>query len=123
MNLKVLKWLLAHREALVQIAEIARGYDKALPFIKQWEIVDRIARIVIPILEEEAVTPKVLSRDDIYPDLWPDEEQTGENREVQILQAGSDVLTLGIDWKIIVETVLPIVIAILQALLRDKKEE
>lgn len=123
MNLKVLKWLLAHREALVQIVEIAKGYDKALPFIKQWEIVDRIARIVIPILEAESITPKLLSRDDIYPLIWPDEGEGSEPREVQILQAGSEVLALGIDWKIIVETVLPLVIAILQALLRDKKDE
>lgn len=123
MNLKVLKWLLAHRDALVQIVEIAKGYDKALPFLKQWEIVDRIARIVIPILEAEAVTPKVLSRDDIYTSVWPDDANSDEPREVQILQAGSDVLALGIDWKIIVETVLPIVIAILKALLKDDPEE
>ena len=119
MNLKVLKWLLAHREALVQIVEIAKGYDKALPFIKQWEIVDRIARIVIPILEAEAVSPKALTEDGFY--LLANEEW--ENRDVELVACGADVVAMGIDWKILIETVLPLVIAILKALLKDDTDD
>jgi len=119
MNLKVLKWLLAHRDALVQIVEIAKGYDKKLPFIKQWEIVDRIARIVIPILEAESVSPKALSDDGFYILSTIDDD----NREVELLAAGATVVALGIDWKIVVETVLPIILAILKALLKDDEEE
>lgn len=120
MNLKVLKWLLAHREALVQIVEIAKGYDKTLPFIKQWEIVDRIARIVIPILEAEAVSPKALTDDGFYMlSTIGDDEQ----REVELFACGADVVAMGIDWKTLIETVLPIVLAILKALLKDDEEE
>jgi hypothetical protein len=119
-NLKVLQWLLAHKEALLRIVEIAKGYNKTMPFAKQWEIVDQIARIVIPILEEEAVSPNALAHDDVYNYLWEEEEDT-VNREVQILRAGVDVSAMAIDWKVVVDTVIPLVIAILQALLRDKK--
>jgi hypothetical protein len=119
MNLKVLKWLLAHRDALVQIVEIAKGYNKTLPFIKQWEIVDRIARIVIPVLEAESVSPRALSDDGFYILSNIDDD----NREVELLAAGATVVALGIDWKIVVETVLPIILAILKALLKDDEEE
>lgn len=122
MNLKVLQWLLAHKDALLRIVEIAKGYNKTLPFVKQWEIVDQIARIVIPILEEEAITPKALAHDDIYNAVFPEEfTDSGDPREVQILQAGVEVQALAIDWQVIVDTVIPLVIAILQALLREKK--
>ena len=119
MNLKVLKWLLAHRDALVQIVEIAKGYDKALPFIKQWEIVDRIARIVIPILEAEAVSPKALTDDGFFAMTYNEDD----NREVELFACGADVVAMGIDWKTLIETVLPIVLAILKALLKDDEEE
>lgn len=121
MNLKVLKWLLAHKDALLQIVEIGKGYSKSLPYLSQWEIVDRIARIVIPILEAEAVTPKVLAYDDIYTAFLPDDADQDDPREVQILQAGVEVQAMAVDWKTLVETILPLVVAILKALLRDEK--
>jgi hypothetical protein len=120
-NLKVLKWLLAHKDALLQIVEIGKGYSKSLPYLQQWEIVDKIARIVIPILEAEAVTPKVLAHDDIFTEVWADDALTDDPREVQILQAGVEVQALSVDWKTLVETILPLVVAILKALLRDEK--
>lgn len=116
MNLKVLKWLLTHQSQLLQIVEIAKGYSKTLPFIEQWRIVDKIAQIVIPILEAEAAKPKALTTDDIY--NWPDTDDE-VNREVQLLSAGTEVQALGIDWKTLVEVVIPLVIAILKALLRE----
>jgi len=119
-NLKVLKWLLAHKDALLQIVEIGKGYSKSLPYLKQWEIVDQIARIVIPILETEAVTPKVLAHDDIFTEVWADDALNDEPREVQILQAGAEVQAMAVDWKTLVETIIPLVVAILKALLRDE---
>jgi hypothetical protein len=118
MNLKVLKWLLAHQSQLLQIVDIAKGYSKTLPYIQQWEIADKIARIVIPILEAEATQPKALSHDDIY-DYFTDDTTVTPAREVQILQCGSEVQALAIDWKLVAETIVPLVVAILRALLRE----
>jgi hypothetical protein len=120
MNLKVLKWLLAHQSQLLQIVDIAKGYSKDLPYIQQWEIADKIARIVIPILEAEATQPKVLSYDDIY-DYFTDDTTVTPSREVQILQCGSEVQALAIDWKLVAETIVPLVVAILRALLREEE--
>lgn len=119
MNLKVLKWLLAHREALVQIVEIAKGYDRNLSRVKQWEIIDRIARIAIPILDAELSSPRALVDEGFY--LLGNEDW--ENRDAELVACGGDVVALGFDWKIIVETVLPLVIAILKAFLKDDTDD
>lgn len=120
MNLKVLKWLLDHKTQLLQIVDIAKGYSKTLPYMEQWDIADKIARIIIPILEAEAVSPKALSNDNLW-DYIDDEVALEPTREVQILQAGTAVQAMAIDWKLIAETIVPLVVAILRALLREEE--
>lgn len=114
MNLKVLKWLLAHKDALLQIVEIAKGYQDTTTYIQKWEIADKIARIVIPILEKEVTNPKALSDEDLF-----GYEDDSEGREVQPFSAGTEVSALGIDWKLLVETIIPLVVAILRALFKE----
>ncbi len=55
MNLQVLKWLLAHRDLLTKVLEVAKGFRRDLPPMEQWEIVDKIARLVIPVLKNDDV--------------------------------------------------------------------
>lgn len=116
MNLKVLKWLLAHQSALLQIVEVAKGYSKTLPYMKQWEIADKIARIVIPILEAELAQPKSLAYDDIFDWEGEGREKDEPSRDVQFVAAGSEVSALGVDWKLIAEVIVPLVVAIIRAL-------
>lgn len=113
MNLKVLSWLLKHRDLLLSVVEAAKGWDRDAPYIEQWSIVDRIARLVLPVIEKEAVTAKQLwgyTDDDLNPLSLHD-------GDVQLLQAGAEVQAMGIDWKLFVEVVLPIVISILEAVI------
>jgi hypothetical protein len=55
MNLKILQWLLAHRDVLTKVLEVAKGFRRDLPVIEQWIIVDKVARLVIPVLTEPEV--------------------------------------------------------------------
>lgn len=105
MNLKIVKWLLAHQSALLQVVEIAKGYDKTKPWVVQWDVVDKIARIVLPIMESELATPKTLAVDEPVAD-----------REVQILALQTQYAALGIDWKLVVEVIIPLIVALLRAI-------
>jgi hypothetical protein len=112
MNIKVLTWLLKHRELLMAVVEAAKGWDKDAPYVEQWSIVDRIARLVLPVVQKEAVTAKQLwgyTDDELSPLSLHD-------GDVALLQAGAEVQAMGIDWKLFVEVVLPIVISILEAI-------
>lgn len=122
MNLKVLKWLLAHKDVLLKVVDVAKGYSKSLPYLQQWEIADKVARLIIPVLEAEAALPRALANDDIY-DLFGDDAKLTPPREVQLLQAGTEVSVLAIDWKLIAETILPLVVAILRALMASEDED
>ena len=73
--------------------------------------VDKIARLVIPILEAEAVAPRLLEVE------WGVLESYGTH-DVNILACGAEVQALGIDYKLLIETILPIIIAILEAIVR-----
>ncbi|NBT75746.1 MAG: hypothetical protein EBT15_07230 [Betaproteobacteria bacterium] len=111
MNLKVLQWLLKNKNTLLQVVEVAKGFRKDAPYLEQWQIVDRIARLVIPLIEADANVSKLLSFDlDGYHAL--------ENHEVSLLATGAEVQALGIDYRLLLETVIPIIIAILEALVR-----
>lgn len=112
MNLKAISWLLKHRDLLMAVVEAAKGWDRDAPYVEQWSIVDRIARLILPVVEKEQLTYKQLwgyTDDDFSPLSLHD-------GDVQLLQAGAEVQALGIDWKLFVEVVLPIVISILEAI-------
>lgn len=109
MNIQVLQWLLAHRDVLLKVVEIAKNFSRHKPYLEQWSVIDQIARVLIPVLTAEEVKPKTVLGED---DGW----DSYEDLEVKMLGAGAELAALGIDWKAMVETILPIVIAILQAL-------
>jgi len=109
MNLRVIQWLIAHRELLLNVVEAAKDFDKDSAYIKQWEIVDRIARIVIPALDESSINVNSMVSD------WYDDE-------VQAFGMGAQVAALGVDWQTLINIVLPILVAILKAL-ADKDDD
>jgi hypothetical protein len=111
MNMQILQWLLKNRDVLLQVVAVAKTYDKNKSYLTQWEVVDKIARLVLPILEAETIQPKLLAMD------W-DFEDDGASA----MSAGADLHALGIDYKLILDVVIPIIIAILQALVGREEE-
>lgn len=101
MNLKILRWLLANKDVLLQVVEVVRPWHKDLPLLAHWEIVDKVARLVIP----------VLTADDIVAMLEFDYED-----DVQAFAAGAEVQAMGVDWMTLVKLIIPVLEAILRAL-------
>jgi len=114
MNLKVVKFLLANQAALLKIVEIAKGWRKDLSFSDQWALVDSIARLLIPILEAQSLAPKALCKYQLF-----DEDESYEHH---LLSTGAEVTALGIDWKLMLDVIVPIVLSILKALAAGKEE-
>lgn len=108
MNLQIMKWLLKHRDALLKVVEVAKKFDKSAPYLTQWEVVSEIAQIVLPILDAEAVKPKLYGWDTDLLDM-------SDGYEALAFATGVEVAALGIDWKVLVDVLIPILIAILQA--------
>ncbi len=111
MNLQVLRWLMSHSEVLFKVLEIAKKWDQNAPLVARWAIVDEIARIVLPVLEEEATN------------LWPlayDHADYDEDDAVEAFSLGVEAGAMGIDWKAVTEIILPIVAALLKALAQMK---
>ncbi len=100
MNLKVLQWLLAHRDTLLLIVDAAKGWKKDLPHLQQWEIVDKIARLAIPMIDDEQVLARLLQDLDSEP----------------MASLNAEVTNLNIDWQTLADIIIPIIISILQAL-------
>jgi hypothetical protein len=116
MNLTVIKWLLAHRDVLMQIVAVAKDFSRQKPYIDQWNVVDKIARILIPVLSgEEVVTAELM---DPYADI--DYLVGDENDAAELFAMGAEVQALGVDWRQMIELILPIVIAIFEALAAKK---
>lgn len=106
MNLKVLQWLIAHRELLMQVVAVVKKYSKDATLLEKWVLVDEVARLVIPVIQDNDEVLALLARD--YMDFEDDAEVS--------FALGADVAALGVDWKLIIELVLPVVIAILESL-------
>ena len=106
MNLKVLQWLIAHRELLMQVVAVVKRYNKDAAILEKWVLVDEVARLVIPVIQDNDEVLGLLTRD--YMD-WEDDSEVS-------FAMGADVAALGVDWRLIVELVLPVVISILEAL-------
>ena len=114
MNLRVIKFLLANQVVLLQIIEIGKGWRKDMPFIEQWLLVDAIARLLIPVLDSQAVSVKALSTSRFD----PLEEE--EDYDALLFQAGAEFGFLGVDWETLTTVILPLVMAILKALAAGK---
>jgi hypothetical protein len=106
MNLKVLQWLIAHRELLMQVVAVVKKYSKEATLLEKWVLVDEVARLVIPVIQDNDEVLGLLTRD--YMDF--------EDDSAVSFAMGADVAALGVDWRLIVELVLPVVISILEAL-------
>lgn len=107
MNVSVMKWLLANRSVLVECIELAKAWKDTLPYVQKWEIVDKIARKVLPLVEPAKA--KALWLDIPQPD-------SEDSYPVACMSIGAECQALGFDWKLIVEVIIPIVISILQTL-------
>lgn len=106
MNLKVLQWLIAHRELLMQVVAVVKKFNRDATLLEKWGLVDEVARLVIPVVQDNDEVLGLLTRD--YMD-WEDDSAVS-------FAMGADVAALGVDWRLIVELVLPVVISILEAL-------
>jgi hypothetical protein len=106
MNLKVLQWLIAHRELLMQVVAVVKKYSQDATLLEKWVLVDEVARLVIPVIQDNDEVLGLLTRD--YMDF--------EDDSAVSFAMGADVAALGVDWRLIVELVLPVVISILEAL-------
>lgn len=109
MNIKVISWLLKHRELLLAVIAVAKKFDRDGTYMSQWEVVDEIARLVIPVFEKEGADVNGL----LAQDTW-------ESDEVTAFALGAEVHALGVDWQSLIQIVLPILIAILRALSPDE---
>lgn len=122
MNIKVLQWLLKNQAVLLKVVEVAKGWKKDALYADQWAIVDAIARLVIPLLEQEKVSPKALaSTFDYYMDSDGNVVTGSEPYPQAVFAAGYQTAALNIDWKLLIDVVLPLVISILQALAAKEK--
>lgn len=107
MNLKVLRWLLQHRDVLLKVVEVAKKFNRDGLYIDQWSVVDEIARLVIPVFEKEGVDVSAMMDFD-YDDAY--------EGEVAAFALGAEVHALGVDWKQLIDVILPLLIAVLKAL-------
>ena len=103
MNLQILKWLVGHRDLLAKVLEAVRGYHKDLPAIEQWDVVDRVARLVIPELTETDIRS-------LQSIAWEHADA------VEAMQIGADYAALGVDWQLLLKILLPMLQIILDAL-------
>ena len=117
MNVKVVKFLLANQAALLLLVEIAKKWRKDLPYVEQWALVDQVAKILIPILEAQAVSPKALIKH-----RFSDADFEETDYEALAFNAGVEFASLGVDWKLLIDVILPIVLSILKALAAGKDQ-
>lgn len=110
MNLKLIQWLIQHREILTQVLAAAKKFDRDGTYISQWDVVDEIARIVIPAFEREGTDVHGLTT----------QEYDWDADTVGAFALGAEVSALGVDWQALVQVVIPILIAILKALAGDE---
>jgi len=117
MNIKVVKFLLANQTALLALVEIAKKWKKNLPYAEQWELVNQAAKVIIPVLEAQAVSPKALTKS-----RFTDEDYEEQDFEALAFTAGVEFAALGVDWKTFIDVIIPLVIYVLKLLATGKDE-
>lgn len=108
MNIKVLQWLIRNREVLMQVVAAAKSYRSDMSLIDKWTLVDQVARLVIPVIDSEETVDRLLAFD-----------LDGED-PVAALGMGVEVQALGIDYRLLLEVILPMVISILETFVRGR---
>ena len=113
MNLKILQWLIQHRELLLQVVSVGKRFSQNMTLLEKWVLVDEIARLVLPVIQTNDEVMELLSAD-YSAAYWDDDNEVS-------FAMGADVAALGVDWKLIVEVLLPVVLSILEALACRKR--
>lgn len=103
MNMQILQWLLRHRDVLLKVVEIAKRFPKNGTYAAKWAVINEIAVLVIPVFEAEMAKPKALA-EEYY----------------SLAAAEAEYTALAIDWQLIIDVLVPLLINILQ-LLTEKK--
>ena len=114
-QIQVLQWLLRNRDVLTKAIEIAKQFSRHKPYMEQWAVVDQLARLLIPAIfaNDTNVAAFVADSDD---PVW------GDDYETKLLSLGAEVGALGLDWKTVIEILLPVLMAVLDALAKLKSE-
>lgn len=102
MNLQMVKWLIAHKDLLLQIVEAVRPWRRDLTPIQHWEIVDKVARIAIPALTQDDINALCVEE-------W-------ETDGVEAFSLGVEYSALGVDWVTLIQVIIPILQTILRHL-------
>lgn len=102
MNLQIVKWLIAHKDLLLNVVEAVRPWRRDLTPMEHWEIVDKVARIVIPALTQDEVNSLSIEE-------W-------ETDGVEAFSLGVEYSALGVDWVTLIQVIIPILQTILRAL-------
>jgi hypothetical protein len=117
MNLKLIQWLLANQTALLKVVEIAKSWKNDATYSEKWAIVDSIARVLMPVIETTVTNPKMLcdTYSIVYDDRggvstmsFPDPKERAETE--------AHALAINVDWKLLCDVILPLVISILQSI-------
>ena len=106
MNFRLISWLIQHRDVLSKIAAAVQDFDPESSYTAKWDVVDRVARIVIPLIDEQLVASA----------MYEDEPEPVE----AFFALGAQAAASGIDWKQLVDVIIPILLAILKALGYDE---
>lgn len=109
MNLQVIRWLVKHRQTLTNCMEIIKDFDPNSPLIERWDVIDKVAREVIPLLSSEDVSEMGAS--------WIDDYD-----EYSAMSCGSELQAMGVDWRLVLNALVPVIVAILQALMPAEEE-
>ncbi len=108
MNLSLIRWLINHREILTKCLAIAQKYDHSDSLLEKWALVNELAQILIPLFEKENATLEL---------LWESGNEYGA------LSAGAELQALGVDWKMVINVLVPIILSIIRSLTCDVDDD
>jgi hypothetical protein len=114
-QIQVLQWLLRNRDVLTKAIEIAKQFSRHKPYMEQWAVVDQLARLLIPAIFANDTNVAAFAMEEDGP-VW------GDDYDAKLLSLGAEVGALGLDWKTVIELLLPVLMAILDALAKLKTQ-
>ena len=115
-QIQILQWLLKNREVLLKAVEVAKQFSRHKPYMEQWSVVDQLARLLIPAIFANDTSVAAFTVDVEEVDYYH------RDYDAKLLSLGAEIGALGLDWKTIIEILLPVVMAILDALAKLKSE-
>ncbi|NBT35583.1 MAG: hypothetical protein EBT03_08620 [Betaproteobacteria bacterium] len=103
MNLQVMKWLLKNRDLVTKVLEAVKGWSPNMTLTQKWEIVAKVAALVVPVLDPTTVKQMMAA--------------AGNHEVAEALSVDREgVELLGVDWPTMVRVIVPIISFILQVL-------